>query len=115
MTGRVQPGGLTYHPVACSSVNAGRAIYYHRQDEGCYPNRQYSPYAGKVRRGGGGTWYRAQNGSWWDMRMRGDECSDLEVDTGCDGCVTVAAAVTRGGLRNGCLTAALSVDCATGV
>lgn len=40
----------------------------------------------------------------------GDECSDLKLETGCDGCVTLAAAVTRGCERNGCLTAALNVN-----
>lgn len=32
--------------------------------------------------------------------MRGDECSDLSAETDCECCVTVAAAVTRGGAQS---------------
>jgi hypothetical protein len=74
---QVQPGRLTltltlkltYHPVACSSVNAGAADFYHRLGRGVCLNRKCSPYTRKVRRCGEGTWVRAQ--VWWDMRNAG--------------------------------------------
>ena len=51
-------------------------------------------------------WYSGQGStSAVGHANAGDECSDLKVETGCEGCVTVAAAVTRGCLRNRCFTA----------
>lgn len=35
------------------------------------------------------------------MRMRGNECSDLKLDTGCEGCLAASVAVTRGYRCNG--------------
>lgn len=82
---------LTYHPVACSSVNAGAADFYHRLGRGVCLNRECPPYTRKVRRCGEGSllgWAQV----WWDMRNAGRR-RVLRSD-GSDACVTVAVTVT---------------------